>query len=252
MDRNSIIAYLKEFAREKPYVNAMWLEGADGLGMVDEYSDIDFWFDVEKSHQESFLYACVRALERLSPADSRVDHIRTDIAQSNLHLENTSEYLTLDLCVQSHEIRGMDATSFARGDATEQPLVLFDKKGIITFYDYQPDPEQIRLLLEKNRNRLRQMSRVTKYIKRGLYLEAYMKYMEDVVEPLTETVRLFYTPKISGYGLCHISRHLPAQAAGELERFYKVTSLEEIAENLERAAELFAGYEERLREKYQF
>ena len=76
MDRNSIIAYLKEFAREKPYVNAMWLEGADGLGMVDEYSDIDFWFDVEKSHQESFLYACVRALERLSPADSRVDQGR--------------------------------------------------------------------------------------------------------------------------------------------------------------------------------
>ena len=50
MNREQIIEYLKKFSIEKPYVNAMWLEGADGIGRVDEYSDIDFWFDVEKSH----------------------------------------------------------------------------------------------------------------------------------------------------------------------------------------------------------
>ena len=55
LDRDQIIEYLKNFAISKDYVFAMWLEGADGLNQVDEYSDIDFWFDVEKSHQESFL-----------------------------------------------------------------------------------------------------------------------------------------------------------------------------------------------------
>ena len=58
MDRDGIVEYLKEFSIKKPYVNAMWLEGADGIGQVDEYSDIDVWFDVEKSHQESFLSEC--------------------------------------------------------------------------------------------------------------------------------------------------------------------------------------------------
>ena len=42
----------------------MWLEGADGLNKVDEYSDIDFWFDVKKEHQESFLYECIKELEK--------------------------------------------------------------------------------------------------------------------------------------------------------------------------------------------
>lgn len=46
--RERIIEYLKDFALPKDYVFAMWLEGADGLNIVDEYSDIDFWFDTKK------------------------------------------------------------------------------------------------------------------------------------------------------------------------------------------------------------
>lgn len=42
LSREEIIQSLKEFSQNKPYVNAMWLEGADGINNVDEYSDIDF------------------------------------------------------------------------------------------------------------------------------------------------------------------------------------------------------------------
>ncbi|MDE5747168.1 MAG: hypothetical protein K2I21_06285, partial [Acetatifactor sp.] len=90
IDREQIIEYLKEFSFGKSYVYAMWLEGADGVGQVDAYSDIDFWFDVEQSCQESFLYECIAELEKLAGIDSRVDNIRREIAQSNIHLENTS------------------------------------------------------------------------------------------------------------------------------------------------------------------
>ena len=54
LNRYEIIDTLKKFGENKTYVNAMWLEGADGIDKVDEYSDIDFWFDVDKEHQESF------------------------------------------------------------------------------------------------------------------------------------------------------------------------------------------------------
>ena len=54
--RERIIEYLRDFTSSKDYVFAMWLEGADGLDKVDGYSDIDFWFDVKKEYQESFLY----------------------------------------------------------------------------------------------------------------------------------------------------------------------------------------------------
>ena len=95
MDRDHIIKYLKDFSEPKPYVNAMWLEGADGVGRVDEYSDIDFWFDTDDGCREKFLYECTDALGKIGKIDSRYDVIRRDIAQSNIHLENTSEYLTL-------------------------------------------------------------------------------------------------------------------------------------------------------------
>ena len=127
---------------------------------------------------------------------------------------------------------------------------MFDKKEIISFYDYEIDREEIQRVLDEDKNRLLQESRVVKYIKRNQYLEAYMKYMENIAEPLVRAARLLYTPKQYGYGLCHISHHLPAETVRELEPFYQVASLEEIEENLPKAAGMFAEYERRVREKY--
>ena len=252
MDRDEIIEYLKAFSIEKPYVNAMWLEGADGVNMVDEYSDIDFWFDVKNSYQESFLNECITKLNELSAIDSRVDDIRADIAQSNIHLENTSPYLTLDICVQSHETRGRDMTCYAENDIAEQPLILFDKNYIISFFQYETNIDEIRRVFENNKNKILQMSRVVKYIKRNQYLEAYMKYMENIVKPLIENARLIYTPRHYEYGLCHISHHVPAEILGELEQFYQVTCLGDIEKNLEAAGRLLIKYENELKEKYHF
>ena len=250
MDRDKIIEYLKDFSVMKQYVNAMWLEGADGIGRVDEYSDIDVWFDVDKSRQESFLYECIAKLEELAGIDSRVDEIRPEIAQSNVHLEQTSEYLTIDICVQSHEIRGKAATCYAKGDIAELPFVLFDKRNIISYFEYNINRDEISHVLAQNQNRIRQTGRVTKYIKRGQYLEAYMKYMENVVIPLVKTARLLYTPRHFDYGLCHISDHLPAEIVRELEPFYQVTGLKEIEEQLNRAESLFVKYKNCVMETY--
>lgn len=90
-----------------------------------------------------------------------------------------------------------------------------------------------------------------KYIKRKQYPEAYMKYMENIAEPLVETARLIYTPRHYEYGLCHISCHLPAEIVNELEQFYKVTCLKDIEDKLETARILFAKYENALQEKYE-
>lgn len=250
LTRDEIINYLRDFSENKSYVYAMWLEGADGVGLVDEYSDIDFWFDVKSEYQESFLYELIDYLSELGTIDSRVDDIRDVIAQSNIHLENTSEYLTLDLCVQSHEIRGLDVTCYVKDDVAELPLVIFDKENIITYRDYEVDILKIKEVFENNKGRILQMSRVDKYIKRGNYLEAYMKYIENIADPLVEIARLLYTPRHYGYLLCHISNHLPSDVVNELESFYKVTSTKDIESNLMKAKELLNKYESEIKRKY--
>ena len=250
LGRGAIIRHLKDCASRKPDVVAMWLEGADGVGAVDEYSDIDFWFDVAKEQQESFLQECVDELRKLGPVDSRIDEIREEIAQSNIHLANTPEYLTLDLCVQSHEIRGLDVTCFVPGDRVEQPLVLFDKDNIIRFEERQPvSAAELSAVFDNCRNRILQESRVRKYIKRGLYLEAYAKYLDNIAEPLVTIARLIWLPEHYDYSLCHISAHLPDTVVEELERLYRVRNLEDIERNLDWAKELLARYEAQFREK---
>ena len=251
LNRYEIIDTLKKFGESKTYVNAMWLEGADGIDKVDEYSDIDFWFDVDKEHQESFLYECISELEKLGRIDSRVDEIRDVIAQSNIHLENTSKYLTLDICIQSHEIRGLDVTCFIKNDIAELPLVLFDKNGIITYKEeYELDLNKIKSVFENNKYRILQMSRVEKYIHRNQYLEAYMKYIENVANPLVVIARLIYTPRHYGYELCHISDHLPKDVVEELESLYKVKDFNDIKSNLDKASKMLDMYEKRFIEKY--
>ena len=251
LDRDQIIEYLKNFAISKDYVFAMWLEGADGLNQVDEYSDIDFWFNVEKSHQESFLNECIEELSKLSKINSRVDDIRTEIAQSNIHLENTSEYLTLDICVQSHEIRGADGSTFYENDIAERPLVLFDKNSIIVYKDRRDlDIDKINSIFIVSKNRILQESRIKKYINRKQYLEAYSKYVDNIANPLVTIARLIYTPNHIDYYLCHISNHLPKEVVVELEKLYQVKTLEDITNRLNYAKELLSTYEQQFQAKY--
>lgn len=250
LNRDEIIQFVKEFSQNKSYVNAMWLEGADGVNKIDEYSDIDFWFDVDKKYQESFLYECIEELKKIGIIDSRVDEIRNEIAQSNIHLSNTSEYLTLDICVQSHEIRGYDVTCYVKNDIAELPLIIFDKSNIISFTEYQIDINEIKCVFENNKNRILQNSRVRKYIKRNQYLEAYTKYIDNIANPLVKIARLIYTPRHYDYVLCHISDHLPKEVVEELETLYRVTSLKEIENNLQKSLLLLEKYEKQLNEKY--
>ena len=46
VSREGIIKKIKELLFELDYVKALWLEGSDGLGCTDDYSDIDFVADV--------------------------------------------------------------------------------------------------------------------------------------------------------------------------------------------------------------
>lgn len=249
--REKIIDYLRVFAFPKDYVFAMWLEGADGLGKVDEYSDIDFWFDVKEEHQESFLYECIEELRKLGEIDSQVEEIRREIVQSNIHLVNTSEYLTLDICVQSHEVRGLDATCFAKNDLAERPLVLFDKDNIITFKDVPTvNREELQKTFDNSKNRILQSSRVLKYIKRNQYGEAYLKYIENIADPLVTIARIIYTPNHLEYGLCHINDHLPKGMVQKLEQFYKVASFEDIESSILSAKELLGELEQDFVGKY--
>lgn len=246
IDRNYIIDYVKKYVESKDYVYAMWLEGADGLGEVDEYSDLDFWFDVEDNKRDAFIDDLVNQLSLIGKIDSRVNSVTSDIYQSNIHLENTIEYLTIDLAAQN-DSRDRKDTCFINGSITEVPKIVFDRKNIITFKD-QDDiniDELYEIFMEK-KNRILQYSRVAKYIKRKQYLECFMEYEKQILRPITMICRILYTPYIYDYDLCHISRHIPEGEVKDLEKLYKINNFDDIETNIKFALDKLKEYEEKL------
>ena len=104
--------------------------------------------------------------------------------------------------------------------------------------------EKLQKIFDNSKNRILQSSRVTKYIKRNQYGEAYLKYIENIADPLVAIARIIYTPNHLDYGLCHINNHLPQKITQKLEQFYKVASFDDIENNITEANKLLELFEQ--------
>ena len=240
ISRDQIIDQISTSARDNPLVYACWLEGADATDTVDEYSDVDIVLDVEDGSEETVFLDLEDALSKIGRLDYRCETAPPDDSKLRhrvYHLEGTPETLFLDIVVQSHS-RDVE---FIRQNAAEQPKVVFDKANAIRFRDV--DEAQLVRALRGRLGHLErvfaQRSRVTKYVKRGKFLEAVGYYHRYLLGPLIEVLRIRYTPLTVDYGVVHISDHLPGALVSELEDLFKVGTVEEISEKVVRASEIF-------------
>ena len=240
-DRQRIINVIREGLKDDENVYALWLEGADGLGRTDSFSDVDFWLDVEDGTEEQILDKCEQLLSSLGNLDfiEKIDHPHRQIFQRNLHIEDMSEYLLIDICVQSHS-RGGAGSTFYTDDIAEFPLVLFDKAEVITILPPERmSVEELRPVFERCAAKYSQRPRLTKYIKRGRFLEAYSCFEAYVRQPIINMLRLIYTPRHYEYGYIHLSEHFPRKVVEELEELYIITSVSDIENLLEKADEIY-------------
>ena len=136
--RNVVIKAIENKLKDNENVYALWLEGADGLNCVDEYSDIDFVVDVEDGSEEEIFNLAEEALGALGDIDvnHRMKHGHPKMRQKVYHIKNSSEYLLIDFCIQSHS-RDISEGVFVKGDMVEAPKVIFDKDNIVRFGDEQ-------------------------------------------------------------------------------------------------------------------
>jgi len=232
MNRNDIIEGLKSALEPLPYVYALWLEGADANGTVDEYSDLDFWLDFEDEYETQIISDVEATLSSLGEIGYKhvMNHGHPKIRQRTYHISGTSEYLMIDFCWQLHSRTLSGDSVLIKGDKIEAAKVIFDKANIVKYKDYDPadfagfNDERLR----ECKYRFSQHCRVIKYVRRGLYAEAYAYYNRYVVEPLVDVIRLIYTPAHADYYLVHISQHVPKQVLQRLTGFLRVASLDDI------------------------
>ncbi len=233
MNRSALISILNQGLASQSCVEACWLEGADALGRVDAWSDIDFCAAVQPGCLGAAECAARESLSALGPLDLDVLYTdEPDMRHFVFHLAGTSEHLLIDLCLYTG--RGSD---FTAGDAIECPLVLFDRSGAVRLHPYTERLTQIDLPSRRKAlyGWLAQSSRVDKHLLRGEFLESFGYYQRFLLMPLVEALRLRYTPLHPDYGWVHISRHLPADVVARLERLLCVSGVDDLTRQARRA-----------------
>jgi predicted nucleotidyltransferase len=139
MDRETIIAKLKEKLEHLSYVYAMWLEGADACGLVDEFSDLDVWIDVEDEFEHQAFEAAEEALSEIGKIDYNyvMHHGHPKLRQRIYHLKGSSDFLMIDFCMQLHS-RNRAEYIYIKDNPVESAKVIFDKDQIIRFKENNP------------------------------------------------------------------------------------------------------------------
>ena len=100
---------------------------------------------------------------------------------------------------------------------------------------------QLRSQLIQAKGAYSQRSRAVKYTKRGLFLESLAYYHKYVLHPLVDVLRIVHTPFQTDCFLVHATRDFPAEVVSMLENLYAVRTVEDIAERIKQAEDLFAS-----------
>ena len=120
INRSQIVEKLKERLEPLDFIYAMWLEGADASGTIDEFSDLDFWVDVEDEYEITVYEVVENALSELAQIDYKyvMKHGHPKIRQRIYHLAGSSEYLMIDFCWQLHS-RAKRECEYIKGNLVE-------------------------------------------------------------------------------------------------------------------------------------
>lgn len=238
--RNTIINYISSDLEKNPSVNALWLEGADAHSRVDEYSDIDLWMDVTDGKESEILYRLEIILSNIGVIDFSYEqpHPHKKIRQKFFHLQNTSEYLVIDVCVQSHS----RIFRYTKEYKDEKVKILFDKTNVVMFKTI--DKEKFDKRIADEIDDLKKtfvffQVRLKKSLQRNLFLESVWMYHEKVLKPLVKLLRLRFESTKHEHYLKDASADIPQKYLSILEDVYKITSIVDIKQKMLIANKLF-------------
>jgi hypothetical protein len=239
--RDLILKTLVNALEPEPHVLAMFEDGSAAWGREDEWSDTDLNLIVEDDHVLDAFTAIERALESLSPIQSRW-HVPEPawhgFSQRFYGLQNAGPYLFVDVSVlkrsQGLRLPEIEAHGFAR--------VLIDKVGL----EASP-PADVAALRNRMRAELENIKArwamfgimVEKELKRGRPLDALHFYQGMVVRPVVVLLGMRYRPFRFDFGMRYMHLDLPEPVQNELREIAFVSGPGELLDKQRRAELLF-------------
>lgn len=239
--RDEIIKVITDTLEPLNFVNAMWQCGAAAFNRVDKWSDVDIVIDVEDDRVMDVFSYTDQALQGLSPIEYTygTPHPMSEGAYQKVYrLEGTSEFLVIEICV----VRNSAKQKFFGKEIHGNTPVSFDKKGV-TEKSYL-DKNKFEIMLNKRVQDLKLKFNlyqflVTKELNRENYIEALEFYRNFTLTPLTEALRLKYTPYRYDFRYRYIQYDLPQEIVTKIFGFYYIKDGFELYRKHKLAAQWF-------------
>jgi predicted nucleotidyltransferase len=228
--REAVVKTIVDFMKQLDYVHALYEGGAIAFDRIDEWSDIDLYIVVDDEKVNETFDAVEVALKSLAPIKHKYSVPKLpwpSVSQSFYRLEQTSEYLLIDLAV----IKLSSPEKFL------EPHI----HGKVVFYINKSDEIKVPIMnkeeLEENlAQKLAQLRdrfavfniNVQKEINRGNYLEALILYNSITLGSVVDALRIKYNPFHHDFKTRYVQYELPKQIVRELQRLYFVRDITDL------------------------
>ena len=218
-------------------IHVFWLEGSFATDTTDQYSDLDLWFDVADGTEKATLDLVAIALESLGELDFVKLEVQPhpQIWYAVFHLKNSSPYLLIDVCVQSHSRNFV----FTAGKLDEQFKTVFDKQGCLKVQLGQSVGEMEQQAFKAHLTEtIAQKHRVLKMIQRQNLIGALDYYQKYILDPIMELLWLKYVgpgPVLKS----SLKKVLPSDLMTELEALHSIRDLTDLEQKVKRAVNFY-------------
>jgi hypothetical protein len=237
LTRETIIETLTSSLKPLHYIHAFWEAGAISWNRVDEWSDIDLYIAVNDDKVEDTFQAVERALKSLSPIKQKYDVPETGfpgVSQAFYKLENTSEYLIIDLAVLKLSAPDM----FLEPEMHGNPLFHFNKSSCIKVpsLDKETFNKKLGARMAKLQARIDMFNNfVQKEINRRNFLEAIEMYYNITLASLVEALRMKHYPIHYEFRMRYVHYEFPQKVISRLQTLYLVKDFDDLREKYREA-----------------
>jgi len=241
LNRAMIIDNIVECLKPLDYVHALWAMGSASFDRIDEWSDIDTMVIVDDDKVEETFTVIEQMLDKLSPIElkyRRPDPGWHDIFQTIYRLEGTSQFLFIDFNV----IKESNPHKNLERDMHGEPIVLFDKKGLIkeTYLGKKEHEIEVKERLQFIKKRF-PLARafVLKELNRGNDIAAFANYNRMMYWPLVDALRIKHCPERYDFGEAYARYDLPEKEWQTLKELCYVSSPEDLKQKIDYAEKRF-------------
>jgi predicted nucleotidyltransferase len=241
LTRETIIRTIVDFMKQLEYVHALYEGGAIAFNRIDKWSDIDLYIVVDDEKINETFDAVEIALKSLAPIKHNYNVPKLpwpSVSQAFYRLEQTSEYLLIDLAViklsspekflEPH-IHGEVVFHFNKSDEIKVPIINKEELN-----------ENLKHILAQLRDRFAIFNiNVQKEINRGNYLEALILYNNITLGSVVNALRMKYNPFHHDFKTRYVQYELPERITRELQRLYFVRDITDLVKKYQEGTRWF-------------